>query len=229
AAHTMPPFMGQGMLAGVRDAENLAWKLAAVIAGDATDSILNTYESERAPHAKAITEASMAVASMALVTDPDQVRARDETLRAGSMPQPQFPRLGHGILRPPGSSGVEGRPGPQARVAAGTRVDLLDNHFDNDVSWRLVCRHAIPDGLFTARQQRLLDSLNMQYAHIHRGMTEDEAYLWDIDAVYDDWYRSTGVKAYIERPDRYIFGAVTTMDELPALIDELATVLAANG
>ncbi|MGH3504281.1 MAG: FAD-dependent monooxygenase [Nocardioidaceae bacterium] len=32
----MPPFMGQGMLAGVRDAENLAWKLAAVIAGDAT-------------------------------------------------------------------------------------------------------------------------------------------------------------------------------------------------
>ncbi|MGH3499527.1 MAG: bifunctional 3-(3-hydroxy-phenyl)propionate/3-hydroxycinnamic acid hydroxylase [Nocardioidaceae bacterium] len=229
AAHTMPPFMGQGMLAGVRDAENLAWKLAAVTAGDATDSILNTYETERAPHAKAITEASMAVASMALVTDPEQVRARDDMLRAGTMPQPQFPRLGHGILRPPGSSGVEGRPGPQTRVAAGTRIDLLDNHFDNDVSWRLAFRHTIPDGLFTARQQRLLDSLNMQYAHIHRGMTDDDAYLWDIDAAYDDWYRSTGVKAYIERPDRYIFGAVKTTDELPALVDELAEVLAANG
>lgn len=234
AAHTMPPFMGQGMLAGLRDAENLAWKLAAVTGGNATDSILDTYETERSPHAKAITESSMAVASMALVTEPEQVQARNEMLRAGSMPQPQFPRLGQGIVRPAGtgeaddSVGVEGRPGPQARVAAGNRVDLLDNHFDKQASWRLVSRHAIPDDLLTAHQG-LLGSLNMHYAHIHRGMTEEEAYLWDIDAAYDAWYRRTGVKAYIERPDHYIFGAVATMDELPALLDELATVLAANG
>ena len=232
AAHTMPPFMGQGMLAGLRDAENLAWKLAATTAGNATDSILDTYETERSPHAKAITESSMAVASIALVTDSEQVQARDEMLRAGSMPQPQLPRLGQGIVRPVGadkSVGVEGRPGPQARVAAGTRVDLLDNHFDQQVSWRLVSRHTIPDDLLTAHHKRLLESLNMQYAHIHRGMTEDQAYLWDIDAAYDAWYRSQGIKAYIERPDHYIFGAVTTMDELPALVDELAQVLAANG
>lgn len=234
AAHTMPPFMGQGMLAGLRDAENLAWKLAAVTAGNATDSILDTYETERSPHAKAITESSMAVASMVLATDPEQVQARNEMLRAGSMPQPQFPRLGQGIVRPAGtgeaddSVGVEGRPGPQARVVAGNRVDLLDNHFDQQASWRLVSRHTIPHDLLTAHQE-LLDSLNMQFAHIHRGMTEDEAYLWDIDADYDAWYRSKGVKAYIERPDRYIFGAVTTMDELPALLDELAEVLIASG
>lgn len=234
AAHTMPPFMGQGMLAGLRDAENLAWKLAAVTTGTATDSILDTYETERAPHAKGITESSMAVASMALTTDPEQVRARDEMLRAGSMPQPQFPRLSQGIVRPAStgdaddSTGVEGRPGPQARVAAGKRVGLLDNHFDKQASWRLVSRHIIPDDLLIAHQG-LLGSLNMQYAHIHRGMTEDEAYLWDLDGAYDAWYRRTGVKAYIERPDHYIFGAVATMDELPALLDELATVLAANG
>lgn len=235
AAHTMPPFMGQGMLAGLRDAENLAWKLATVAAGNATDSILDTYETERAPHAKAITESSMAVASMSLVTDPEQARARDEMLRAGSMPEPQFPRLGDGITRPirpdeaGGSASVECRPGPQARVAAGKQVDLLDNHFDQQVSWRLVSRHTIRDDLLTAHHRRLLDSLNTQYAHIHRGMTEDEAYLWDIDAAFDAWYRSTGVSAYIERPDHYIFGAVTAMDELPALVDELAEVLAANG
>lgn len=124
---------------------------------------------------------------------------------------------------------MDGRPGPQARVAAGTRVDRLDNLFDNGRSWRIVSRHAISDQLFTERQKRVLDSLNLQYAHIHRGMTGDVAYLWDIDAEYDAWYRRTGCKAYIERPDRYVFGAVASLDELPALVDELIECLAANG
>lgn len=229
AAHTMPPFMGQGMLAGVRDAENLAWKIAAVLSGDAEDTILDTYQTERAPHAKAITEMSMAIASMATTTDPEQVRARDQMLRSGQLPQPEFPPLGDGLVRRPGGNRVDGRPGPQARVAAGTRVDRLDNLLDNGRSWRIVSRHAIGDQLFTERQKRVLDSLNMQYAHIHRGMTGDVAYLWDIDAEYDAWYRRTGCKAYIERPDRYIFGAVASVDELPALVDELAECLAANG
>lgn len=229
AAHTMPPYMGQGMLAGVRDAENLAWKIAAVVSGDADEKVLDTYQTERAPHAKAFIEMSMAIASMARTTDPEQVQARDEMLRSGQMSQPPFPRLGEGIVRPAGENQVEGRPGLQARVATGTRADRLDNLLDNGRSWRLVCRHAIPDELFTESQKRVLDSLDMQYAHVHRGMTTDSAYFWDIDAEYDAWYRRTGCKAYIERPDRYIFGAVASLDELPALVDELIESLAANG
>ena len=49
AAHTMPPHMGQGMQSGLRDAENLAWKLAAVIGGKAEDALLDSYQSEREP------------------------------------------------------------------------------------------------------------------------------------------------------------------------------------
>lgn len=52
AAHVSPPFIGQGLVAGLRDAANLAWKLAWVLRRDASTAILDTYDEERRPHAK---------------------------------------------------------------------------------------------------------------------------------------------------------------------------------
>jgi 3-(3-hydroxy-phenyl)propionate hydroxylase len=54
AAHLTPPFIGQGLCAGVRDSTNLSWKLAGVLAGELPESVLDTYEIERKPHAKAL-------------------------------------------------------------------------------------------------------------------------------------------------------------------------------
>ncbi len=54
AAHVTPPFVGQGLVAGFRDAANLSWKLAAVTKGHATPTILSSYDEERRPHAKAM-------------------------------------------------------------------------------------------------------------------------------------------------------------------------------
>jgi 3-(3-hydroxy-phenyl)propionate hydroxylase len=54
AAHLTPPFIGQGLCAGVRDSMNLSWKLAGVLAGELPESVLDTYEAERKPHAKAL-------------------------------------------------------------------------------------------------------------------------------------------------------------------------------
>lgn len=59
AAHCMPPWIGQGMASGVRDAFNLCWKLAAVINDGAAPSLLDSYEPERQPHVRKVTEAAV--------------------------------------------------------------------------------------------------------------------------------------------------------------------------
>ena len=61
AAHLTPPFIGQGLAAGLRDADNLAWKLAHVLAGRAGAGLLASYEAERRPHAKALVKKAVRV------------------------------------------------------------------------------------------------------------------------------------------------------------------------
>ncbi|WP_433554893.1 bifunctional 3-(3-hydroxy-phenyl)propionate/3-hydroxycinnamic acid hydroxylase [Pseudonocardia xinjiangensis] len=61
AAHLTPPFIGQGLGAGLRDAHNLAWKLAAVLRGADEDALLDSYQAERAPHAEAVIRGAVRV------------------------------------------------------------------------------------------------------------------------------------------------------------------------
>jgi len=59
AAHQFPPTGGLGMNTGLVDADNLGWKLAAVLQGWGSDALLDTYESERRPVALANAESSL--------------------------------------------------------------------------------------------------------------------------------------------------------------------------
>ena len=61
AAHLTPPFIGQGMGAGIRDAMNLSWKLAGVINGWLRETVLNTYEQERKPHVRSLIRLALAM------------------------------------------------------------------------------------------------------------------------------------------------------------------------
>lgn len=81
AAHMMPPFAGQGLNSGIRDAANLTWKVAEVIRGDAPDGILDTYEAERRPHAAAIIAQSVRLGSIVMTLSDRVARFRDETMR----------------------------------------------------------------------------------------------------------------------------------------------------
>lgn len=67
AAHAMPPWIGQGMAAGVRDVANLCWKIEGVLRGELADSILDSYQTEREPHVRETT--SHAVFTGRLITE----------------------------------------------------------------------------------------------------------------------------------------------------------------
>ena len=66
----MPPFMGQGMCAGIRDAANLAWKIAAVIKKQSDKSLLDSYESERVPHVNTYIQTAIRLGGLINTTDP---------------------------------------------------------------------------------------------------------------------------------------------------------------
>jgi 3-(3-hydroxy-phenyl)propionate hydroxylase len=82
AAHMMPPFAGQGLNSGVRDAANLAWKLAMVWHCEILPDVLDTYELERRPHAMRIVEFSEWLGRVVMTTNRWRAFLRDLAVRA---------------------------------------------------------------------------------------------------------------------------------------------------
>ena len=122
AAHQTPPFMGQGMCAGIRDAANLAWKLAAVLRGGAPESLLDSYASERMPHVRDYVELAVRMGRLLNATETeDMVSAAAARGEGTDRMESIRPRLGPGLHR--GESALAGRPGPQPRLADGRRLD----------------------------------------------------------------------------------------------------------
>jgi hypothetical protein len=134
AAHAHSPIGGQGLNTGIQDAVNLAWKLAAVLAGTAAPALLDTYEAERRPVAAALLAFTGQLTDVATVRDPERIALRNEVLGAvGGLPS--FSRwlarrlaqleLGYGGT----AAGPPPRPGqrvaPSAGLAAGLRWSLL--------------------------------------------------------------------------------------------------------
>ena len=77
AAHMTPPFAGQGLNAGVRDVQNLAWKLARVVDGSLPASLLESYNLERREAAKAVVDLAVMLGDQIQPTDPQAAAARD--------------------------------------------------------------------------------------------------------------------------------------------------------
>ena len=116
AAHQMPPFNGQGMCSGMRDADNLAWKLAAVASGTADEALLDTYDLERRPHARGQVEHS-ADAGRLINTI---ARGGEAALESGYGGGRSFPHLEGGCIV--GDHPRVGHPFPQP-VIDGTGFD----------------------------------------------------------------------------------------------------------
>ena len=127
AAHQTPPFAGQGMCSGLRDAANLAWKLAAVTRAEASDSLLDTYQPEREPNLRATIAMAIMMGKTVCITNPLSAWLRDMKFRLGralgKLPDgpPAYPPIsaGHILIGSPGAGSYF----PQPLSAEGARLD----------------------------------------------------------------------------------------------------------
>jgi len=138
AAHQTPPFIGQGMGAGIRDAANLAWKVAAVVQGRARRTLLDTYELERRPHVRSVIAQAVLLGRTMRATLGG--RHRDRAIRTlGSVRalhemfvRKAFPELRCGPMIGPCSSGRAGGHVPRATIEIDGRITHLDDVLGDD-------------------------------------------------------------------------------------------------
>ncbi|MEZ0365924.1 bifunctional 3-(3-hydroxy-phenyl)propionate/3-hydroxycinnamic acid hydroxylase [Mycobacterium sp. pUA109] len=205
AAHAMPPWIGQGMSAGVRDAANLCWKLAAVIRGQAPDSVLDSYQVERKPH---VTETTRrACLTGRLITERNRViaAARNHLIRA--------------LLRVPGAVAfAQNRMWvPDARYSEGFLA--VGGH--RAVGWQ------IPQPWVTdadGARVRLDDLLTGQWTILHTGAPPTGAQAWMTrgvpairinDPSLTRWLHRNKASAVVVRPDGFIYAAAKAGHPLP--------------
>lgn len=196
ACHQTPPFLGQGMCAGIRDASNLAWKLDAVLAGRAPEALLDTYESERKPHVRALIELAVRLGGIIQTTDAAAAAERDARFAGGAPEVFELPPqlLGEGAFDAR-QQDLAGRPFPQPRLADGRLLDELLGRRSAVIGQRELLAAAAPGTAERwARSQALV--------------------IDEPDAPLTAWLRSHRAGAVILRPDRYIVGVARTGAEL---------------
>ena len=122
AAHLMPPFSGQGLNAGLRDAANLAWKLLDVRRGVGTDALLDTYETERRTHGAKMVRVSQRTGAVVMAVGTWKPRLRDAAFRALRLIRPVHRYLASmRFITPPDyrdGAAVEPASGVDARLRA---------------------------------------------------------------------------------------------------------------
>lgn len=131
AAHLMPPFKGQGMCTGLRDAWTLGWKLAAVLDGRSSDAPLDQYEASRAPQVDAVIGMSMFLGEVICVPDSEAAAGRDAAFFAGDVPPPpEFPGISADMINTDETGapvGVAGQLMPHDEVTKDGQTKRLDN------------------------------------------------------------------------------------------------------
>lgn len=176
AAHQTPPFAGQGMCSGLRDAANLAWKLAAATRHGAPDTLLDSYQPERAPNLRATIDMAIMMGKTVCITSKWGAFLRDLKFKLGralgKLPDgpPAYPPISSGMIL--AGSPCAGAYFPQPIAADGSRLD--------DV---------LGPGHWTLARPDLADPRLAPFAK-----------------PLAAWLERQGVDAVLIRPDRYVFG-----------------------
>ncbi len=219
AAHQTPPFAGQGMCAGLRDAANLAWKLDYALDHSEAAGVLETYDTERIPQAAAVIEVATELGQVICIPDAEQARVRDEQMArlvpsVGSTPAPPMPAISGGLLT---DSAGAGELFIQATVRVGSEVGRLDDVVG--AGWHLVTSGQSAD---------LVGELAAWFNSIGGRVIAIGSAIEDVEGRYGRWFADHGVIAVLERPDFAIFGTAANEQEVIGLVARLRAQLEAG-
>ncbi|WNE94009.1 bifunctional 3-(3-hydroxy-phenyl)propionate/3-hydroxycinnamic acid hydroxylase [Streptomyces luomodiensis] len=197
AAHQMPPMLGQGMCSGMRDAANLAWKLAAVVKGESPSALLDTYESERAPHVRPYIEESARQSNLI------------EALGTGAVPEPNGtqtvkrfrPPLAPGLVAQPGAA--TGQLSPQPRGVNGERLDDVSGY-----------------GFTVVGSPEVTSAVSEEVRQMWHRL--GVVVVPETGPAVDRWLAAHSAAAAIIRPDRYTFALAADTAELEQATRDLA-------
>jgi 3-(3-hydroxy-phenyl)propionate hydroxylase len=232
AAHQTPPFLGQGMCAGIRDAANLAWKLDLMLRGQAGPALLETYGSEREPHVRRFIDTAILLGRIICTQDPEVARGRDAQLmsdqKANKQIVPTLPDLGPGCLQGGEAQAVHpriGRLAPQPFVEGAAGETRLDDWVGP--GFQLILRDARgwPDAKRRARFEARTghafvwsdDAGEAPEGGLHCRDTRGEA---------AGFFERHGIHAMLVRPDHVTFGVARNPDDVAALLDDLEAAIA---
>jgi 3-(3-hydroxy-phenyl)propionate hydroxylase len=216
AAHLTPPFIGQGMGAGLRDAMNLSWKLAGVLAGDLPPAVLDSYEQERKPHTRALIRLALNVGRS--MTSGGEV---GNLFRRVVVPQMhRVPGLRDKII--------------DSRTPALRRSALVRSRFAPQLAGTLCPNPVLADG------RRLDEKFGNRFALITM-RTPSDGQLQHIDergavlhiAAPDtelaEWLRRGHASGAIVRPDRTVMSASRNLRQLCTAVPDFARTASRRG
>ncbi|MFJ9371390.1 bifunctional 3-(3-hydroxy-phenyl)propionate/3-hydroxycinnamic acid hydroxylase [Nocardia sp. NPDC101769] len=238
AAHAMPPWIGQGMSAGVRDVANLCWKLGAVLDGGLPESILETYQTERLPHVREVTDRAVKVGRLITQHHPALAALRDRFFRI-AMRVPGVPEWlrdhrwipdafhPHGLLATPTAikSTAAGWLIPQPWVldAKGNRERL-----DDVLGARWTILHLGTADSWPGWRNAGVPAVRLAPP----GSTPASGTVVDLDATLLRWMRAKGATVLALRPDSVVYataGPHTNLAPPPPGLTARPDLLSRNG
>jgi 2-polyprenyl-6-methoxyphenol hydroxylase-like FAD-dependent oxidoreductase len=224
AAHLTPPFLGQGLCSGLRDAVNLAWKLDLVLRGLAAAHLLDTVDPERQPQNEAIIRLAIELGKVLCQLDPQAAAERDAMLRQVQAPPPlELPPLTGGVLHRPldgSSDGLAGALSVQGVVRRAGR----EGRFDDVVGrgFQLIVAGGDPVAPLSSEQRALVDLLGITVASLDPAAPGG---VRDVDGRLSAWLTEHEAHAVLVRPDFYVFGSCPSARALPDLLENLRAEL----
>lgn len=228
AAHLMPPFMGQGMVSGMRDAATLDWMLDLVLRGTAPVGFLDNYTGSRRNHVTSYIAESVRVGQLVCETDPVKAAARDAELEAAESGPPPFqPTVGGFYV--PGPLGGQLAVQPVLRGGQARRLgDIVGAHFavvTADPEDLRGLPESVGGALADLRARTVL--IRSEGRSIEASGVVGALKLEEAGSRMTDWLHTGDASWVIVRPDAYVYASGSGQQQLSetivALRDQVAS------